>query len=952
MSSSSSINTVSSSGNKNYISGLASGMDTESIVQSLLSGTQSKIDKQSGLKQQLEWKQDTYRDLITKINVFGDKYFSYYGKGDTNLMSASLYNTMTGVSSSPNIKIASVSGNAVSTMKVDSIERLATACTVKSGDTVTGEAAGKAVDFSGFTAGETYSFSVTLDGVNRTISFTAEESTTASGTVDEAATLKNINQALYRNFGTSVGMKIDNTGTDSVMKLVQLNGDGDPTGTPVESSRRVIIESARGDADTIKNLGFEGGFSNKLDYGTSIKNMNFKTKPQGGRYEFEINGVTIKGLTDDSTLSDVLSAINNSDAGVKVSYSSASDKFVIESSSTGEISNITMTQTYGNLLTTMFGVDATGVQSSLFSRTMTGGPEAGAEEARRILNSGNDAKFTFSVDGEKVEITLDGKTGNSKYESVQSVLDALNSKLDRKFGTGAVKLSIDASDNIVLDSAEHVIEFSDADLDSTEKLGNLLGFSAGDNLLSASGDTLASAGLFGSITIGSNTFDMTGSGNSPKISELVSFLKNNLGDSNVSMVDGRINIKNQKSLNITCTADSGKENPLKKLFGTEVVSQNPRQVSSNVINQIPANGKIKITQADGTETTFDWGTGDQRPAIAAKIQDIIGPDGKVSFTDGRLLISGGTSNFTISGTDAGGNQYVTDLFGDVSYTYSPNVAVVTAGQNAKLIVDGTAIERNTNTFELDGITMELTGTSAAGDPPISLTTSRDTDKIVDSLKSFVDDYNLLIEELNDKISEKANYKKYAPLTDAQKKEMSDKEIELWEEKSKEGLLHNDSNVTRFLSDMRMALYSSVEGAGLSLYDIGIETSDNWRDNGKLVLDEETLRSQVATNADAIRMLFTDKENGLAVQLQNVIKETANVSSGSPGSMVRYAGTKDVLVTGNTLYEEMKHITETLSNLNTKYQLEKTRYWKQFTAMEQAISNMNSQSSWLTQQFSS
>ena len=248
--------------------------------------------------------------------------------------------------------------------------------------------------------------------------------------------------------------------------------------------------------------------------------------------------------------------------------------------------------------------------------------------------------------------------------------------------------------------------------------------------------------------------------------------------------------------------------------------------------------------------------------------------------------------------------------------------------------------------------MELTSEYHDTGAPISLTTSRDTDKIVDSLKSFVEDYNALVEELNEHLKETANYKKYAPLTDDQKKEMSDKEIELWEEKSKEGLLHNDANITSFLGDMRMVLYSSVEGAGLSLYDIGIETSDNWRDNGKLVIDEDVLKSMVATNADAICTLFTDRDQGLGVGMQNALKEAANVSSGSPGTMVRYAGTKDVLTTSNTLYEEMKHISETLSNLNTKYQLEKTRYWNQFNAMEQAISNMNSQSSWLTQQFSS
>lgn len=130
----------------------------------------------------------------------------------------------------------------------------------------------------------------------------------------------------------------------------------------------MIIQSS-GDADTVKNLGFGTGFSNKLDYGTSLKNMNFANKPQGGRYEFEINGVPIKGLTDNSTLSDVISAINNSGAGVKVSYSSAADKFIMESASTGAISNITMKQTYGTLLTSMFGVEAAGVQSSLFQRS-------------------------------------------------------------------------------------------------------------------------------------------------------------------------------------------------------------------------------------------------------------------------------------------------------------------------------------------------------------------------------------------------------------------------------------------------------------------------------------------------------------------------------------------------------------------------------------------------------
>ena len=264
---------------------------------------------------------------------------------------------------------------------------------------------------------------------------------------------------------------------------MQLDAAGNPTDVPVDSSRRVIIQSS-GDAGTVENLGFGTGFSNKLDYGTSLKNMNFANKPQGGRYEFEINGVTIKGLTEDSTLSDVISAINNSGAGVKVSYSSAADKFIMESTSTGDISNITMSQTYGTLLTTMFGVDAKGVQSSLFSKRLAGGEAEVLDSIRTDLNAGHDKKFVFQVDDKTVEVTLEGKNGSSNYKTNQSVIDALNSQLDKKLGTGAVCFTIETKNNagtdvdtIILASKTHKISFVQDNLDNG--IAGALGFSDG-----------------------------------------------------------------------------------------------------------------------------------------------------------------------------------------------------------------------------------------------------------------------------------------------------------------------------------------------------------------------------------------------------------------------------------------------------------------------------------------
>ena len=434
------------------------------------------------------------------------------------------------------------------------------------------------------------------------------------------------------------------------------------------------------------------------------------------------------------------------------------------------------------------------------------------------------------------------------------------------------------------------------------------------------------------------------------------------GNAKVEYKDGRFNITGLTNDVIIEGVDGNvtnpdgsvvKKNPVNMMFGKSTIEISHKSyrplISKQVKNTDFLKGKLKITVG---ETTTDinvntLGTSESFDNLLQELRNVTG--GTVTYADNKIQIDG--VELTIEGTDADGKALMNSLFG--SDTISNHTSAdITAGQNARLTVDGTVIERNSNTFELDGITMELTSEYHDTGTPIRLTTSRDTDKIVDSLKSFVEDYNALVEELNEHLKETANYKKYAPLTDEQKKEMSDKEIELWEEKSKEGLLHNDANITSFLGDMRMVLYSSVEGAGLSLYDIGIETSDNWRDNGKLVIDEDVLKSMAATNPDAICKLFTDRDQGLGTGMQNALKDAANVSSGSPGTMVRYAGTKDVLTTSNTLYEEMKHISETLSNLNTKYQLEKTRYWNQFNAMEQAISNMNSQSSWLTQQFSS
>ena len=204
----------------------------------------------------------------------------------------------------------------------------------------------------------------------------------------------------------------------------------------------------------------------------------------------------------------------------------------------------------------------------------------------------------------------------------------------------------------------------------------------------------------------------------------------------------------------------------------------------------------------------------------------------------------------------------------------------------------------------------------------------------------------MIEKLNKYTHEEASYKSYAPLTDAQKKQMSEKEIELWEEKSKEGLLRNDKDVSTFLSDMRSAMYTNT-GTKLVLSNIGINSSSQWSDYGKLSIDEDKLKSALQTDAEAVKEIFVG-DNGLATRLNKICDRAASTSSGSPGSLVSLAG---VIGKGtekdNSIQDKLDSIAKRLETLNQLYEKRKERYWNQFNAMETALANMDSQSSWLT-----
>ena len=260
------------------------------------------------------------------------------------------------------------------------------------------------------------------------------------------------------------------------------------------------------------------------------------------------------------------------------------------------------------------------------------------------------------------------------------------------------------------------------------------------------------------------------------------------------------------------------------------------------------------------------------------------------------------------------------------------------GTDAHAIIDGEDVYYSGNDLTYNGINLTLK--KVTGDEPVNIETSRDNDKALDTIVSFVEDYNALIKDLNDRTHEKAEYKQYAPLTDAQKDEMSESEIKKWEEKTNKGLLSGDNDISSFLNEMRTVLYTKVGDKKL-LSEIGIESSSDWKDYGKLTIDKDKLKDAIQNDAKGVADIFTGS-NGICSRLKTACNKIANTSSGSPGSLVQLAGMKGKATeTNNTINKKIDTIKEAIKKLKAQYDSRKERLWKQFNSMETALGNMNS-----------
>ncbi|MGE7931968.1 flagellar filament capping protein FliD [Viridibacillus arvi] len=357
---------------------------------------------------------------------------------------------------------------------------------------------------------------------------------------------------------------------------------------------------------------------------------------------------------------------------------------------------------------------------------------------------------------------------------------------------------------------------------------------------------------------------------------------------------------------------------------------------------LPRESTISYKETDSLESFMKRLNG-------AGLTGIVTSDGKMSITSNTTGI-GEIKVVSDKGTD--GKDKANGVMKTLNFV-DENGVIAKNGTNAKYTVNGLSMESSSNTFTLSGYTVTVkevyNADTTSSAPPISVTADKDIDSMVDKIKEFVTKYNELITSLNDQLKE-TKYRDYTPLTAEQRKDMTESEQKLWDEKAMSGLLRGDSILRSGLGDMRNALYSQVKGLGDkvidTMFEMGITTSSNFNDGGKLVLDETKLRKAIEEDPDRVVKTLTqtgskaDTEGDTRGIVQRLRDSMSDFTKNIEKKAGRATMTDNQFAIGKNLIDTNKRITTLTDRLKDV----EARYWKQFSAMEAAINKANSQSS--------
>lgn len=338
--------------------------------------------------------------------------------------------------------------------------------------------------------------------------------------------------------------------------------------------------------------------------------------------------------------------------------------------------------------------------------------------------------------------------------------------------------------------------------------------------------------------------------------------------------------------------------------------------------------------------------------VALSIDDITG---KLIF---KTSNTGSNNNLSITN---GSTASLLDALG------LPSTGLTAQGIDAKLSVNGTTIQESSNSFTLNGININLVN---ANNKEINVSVSSNTDSVFTKFKGFMDKYNSIVSEIRDKVNEKITFD-YPPLTDAQKKQMSDSDITAWNNKAQQGILHSDDNLENLLNALKNTFYDTIGSGGLSFGSkMGLDLSGDYTKDGTLVFTDgtgDTFKQTLKDHLDEITKLFTkaadagklgnDKYNneGIFQKINDIVVDNTGMTgvtstSSILGKMALKQDDYSVYGSGgtNTFLDQIYQYNLRIKTLQNTFSTKQTQYYNEFTSLETALNSLNAQSAMIFQ----
>lgn len=927
------------------ITGLNSGLDTETIISALVSSYNYKTQKYKKAQTKLSWKQDAWKSLNTKI-------YSLYTGLDSMRFSKNFNIKKTTVSDTTKASVSAASNAPNGTQKLNII-RMAQAGYLTGGKLADSTTEGTTLAELGYTGGK------------GTLNLTKGDGTTAKIEVTQGTTVKEFLTSLkeagvtanYDRVNKRIYVSSDKSGVNNDFSLTGADVDGANAlfamGLSVNSSATqatyesyakynyVNYDKTQGDAaDITQNV------KDALDAYRDAQAAYKKASAQNANMSAAYSYATAYGAMKDALSSSGLSAADQEKLQTLLGMS-ATERVNSVMDASGTV--YSQVKTDSNLETTYKDENGNYIQ-------------------RVITNQGSDGNtYTLNNDGNYVDAsgnvyTATGVTaadGSAEYKTTlpDGTDVTVNFKDEDKTTTfyEATKSEVGTGFYEYTDSDKVTYKQNDAPPNtytgSDGKTYRLNGNTMTE--IDSTGADVA-GGRTGTVGAGTEIMkDVYTRGAARSDVKISTDVLTDLKTNNASLTDEFID-----GLTANVAAVKAYEE------GADVLDDGDALTSPETYSREDIISDVKSAYATGTYVDANGVTqslGSSGVAGVTALTNTYAAEIKKNNTimeNAQTTIKEHSTLASIAAMEAGSADEATAINDFVAQVQNSKNILNTAnfntdakkvdGQDALIKVNDIVYEGSSNSFSINGLNINLQGVTGDGDSnAITITTQTDTQGIYDKIKDFLTQYNSLINEMN-ALYNADSAKGYEPLSDEERDAMSESEIEKWETKIKDSLLRRDDTLSSVISAMTTAMSKGYEVNGKTMYlsSYGIKTLgyfiapenqqnayhiDGDEDDDSVKGNEDKLMSAITQDPDSVISFFQQLTQGLYNEVGKKMRASTLSST--------YTVYND-----KEMASEYSDYTDVIKKWEEKLQKQEDYYYQKFSQMETALAKLNSQSS--------